>query len=351
VSGELPSVVEVVLRGLLRSRRRRSPAARLGPLVRRGVRARAPETPGRESALAMTAARAGRYEHRGNRTGSRRHKRPPARRSPKRCSFVARRTAGDRRPGADRQRGVEPRPAFSQEHRREGAGDGSLGELKAQADDGRPGAWRKAASQTPTIVNVGGPLRNRPRPRRGTNGSRRCAGVLVTFARTCDGWVMPRFDSVHRGRPGVRGVGTGRGPLVTRSRVACSGVTGGRCPGLGGLGDQLAAGHLIRRGFKIVARRLRAPAPDCSIPGSSDLEAEIGCRVGLERGVRGKAHTRLDGRVAGAQRRGRCREAGRARTSDASPVQGKCTQRGGGGPTGGGERLNPRTTRFVKGDS
>jgi hypothetical protein len=170
-------------------------------------------------------------------------------------------------------------------------------ELKAQAADGRRHRPRRLAP------GRGPHSHDRERERTAAEstatetwreGSRRCASVPVTLARTCDGRVMPRFDSVHAGRPGVRRIGTRRAPPVTRSRVACSGVTGGRCPGPGGLGEQFAAGHLITDGFEIVERKLRTPAPGRSIRRApSDLEAEIGGRAGLERGVRvGNAATR-----------------------------------------------------------
>jgi hypothetical protein len=69
------------------------------------------------------------------------------------------------------------------------------------------------------------------------------------------------------------------------------------------------------------------------------------CRAGARCAGRQRGHQARRA-ICGAQRRGRCREAGRARTSDASPVHGKCTQPSGRGPTGGGDRLNPRPDSF-----
>jgi hypothetical protein len=125
---------------------------------------------------------------------------------------------------------------------------------------------------------------------------------------TCHGCVTSRFGSAHTACPGVRRIGTGRAPLVTGSRVACSGMTGDRRPKLGTLGEQVGAGRLIRPGSE---SDLPARAPDRSIPACTPagVKAEIGCRVGLERGLGDKAGMRNGGSHPSTGRRGAGRQA------------------------------------------
>lgn len=129
------------------------------------------------------------------------------------------------------------------------------------------GASRMAAPRGPMIVSVGGPLPISPSSDTGQEwiGLVRAASAAVRYVPTCNEWIAPRFDSVHSGRPDVRGIGTGRAPLVTGSRVACSGVRSGSRSGLGRFGDQLAAEPLIRPGLELVGRTVPALAPERSI--------------------------------------------------------------------------------------
>jgi hypothetical protein len=168
--------------------------------------------------------------------------------------------------------------------------------MTATRGGGRPwpgGASRMTASQSSTIVNVGGALRVSTSTETWHESipSMR-ASLLVTFTPTCDGWVTPGFDSAPTAGHDVRRIETGRAPLVTRSRVACSGVSGDRRPELPTLGERFAAERPIGRGFEIVDRDSPALAADRSIPApvSTEVKAEIGRRPGLERRARQGEH-------------------------------------------------------------